>query len=347
MKKILIKHVGNMGDMVFLVPPALATLKKVYPHCQITFLTAWGYKDKHGRWGKRSQDGHCIALSLNNPHIDHLAHWHDTKTSLSGNICQEEGHKIPTWSKDYYEKIKSSSAFDLVYELDFGISANDNPIKKMYQLLNLPDENYSDYKLYFNQRDLSIAEEIIKEHPSPRIVLLESLFGKTTRSWDKHKLPALNQAIKKHFGVKPIYFGSRFSPYYQGHPLTLNQNIALLKFCHVAVGPLSGPLHFAAACGLPTITIHCDVPLRRTAPAYFLNKYITNPQHRHRTILGPSPCVHHQLKNPLFCDNLTPYEAKKQNYKNWDNPGNQSKKSCLSVITVDEIISVLSDIVRP
>jgi hypothetical protein len=346
MKKILIKHVGNMGDMVFLVPPALTTLKKIYPQSQITFITAWGYKDKKGRWGQRSLGGHCLALSMTNPHIDHLIHWHDTKLSLSKNICQEEGHKFPTWSQPYYEQIKQSPDYDLDYELDFGINTQDNPIKKMYELMDIPDENFSNYQLYFSDQDLAIAQKVISSVPRPRLVLLESLLGATTRSWDPNKAPALHEKIKQQFKVEPLYFGSRFVPHYQGAPLTLRQNIALLKFCDVAIGTMSGPLHFAAACGLPTITLYCDAPLHRAAPAYFLNKYIDDKQSKHRTIIGPSPTPYRQLKNPLTCDNLTPQEISQQVYKSWSEPGQSSKKSCLAVITVDEIMSVLSDMIN-
>src|SRR3989344_7091066 len=109
-KRFLVRHVGNMGDLTFFIPPVLATLKKVYPGCHITFMTAWGFKDTRGRWGKRNQDGFCIALMLSSPHIDQLIHYHDSALALDGSLCREEGRRIPTWSKTYYEQQKRDGA---------------------------------------------------------------------------------------------------------------------------------------------------------------------------------------------------------------------------------------------
>src|SRR5689334_22073246 len=133
MREILVKHVGNMGDMIFFVPPVLASLKKHYPQCHITFVPAWGLKDKKGRWGKRNQGGFCIELMMTNPHIDQLVHYHATALALDGSICVEEGQHFPTWNKEYYERQKYSGGYDAVYELDFGIGTEDNPMERMYQ----------------------------------------------------------------------------------------------------------------------------------------------------------------------------------------------------------------------
>src|SRR5688572_18986093 len=116
MKRFLLRHLGNLGDMTFFVPPVLESLKKHYPGCHITFITSWGVKDRRGRWGKRNQGGHSLHLLITKPHIDQLVHWHDTALSLEGTICHEDGRSFPTWSRDYYEEQKASGKYDGVFE---------------------------------------------------------------------------------------------------------------------------------------------------------------------------------------------------------------------------------------
>ncbi len=364
-KAFLVRHLGNMGDMIFFIPPVLETLKKRYPDCHITFVTAWGFKirnwkleirnengqlqprlAKKDRWGERNQGGFCIELMMENPHIDQLVHWHDTKLSIDGSLCQEEGKSFPTWSKAYYEEQKRSGKYDAVYELDFGIKTEDNPIQRMYEAIGFPEEIFSDYKLYLTDRDKKVAASVMENYPRPRIVLLEGIEGTTTRGWDPAKVKKLEAEITRTFGVSPILFGGRHQHFYEGRPLTLRENIATLLYGDVGIGVMSGPVHFAAAVGLPTITLYGDQPLHRAAPAYFLNEYISDSTKKHRTILGPTRSPMKFLKEGTTKLNLTPAEWKSQGYRNWNEPGRQATKSCMAVITVDEVMTVLSHVLN-
>ncbi len=336
------RHLGNMGDMIFFVPPVLATLKRVYPDCHITVVTAWGFKDRRG-WGRRNQSGFSISLLMTNPHIDELVHWHDAKLSLGARICEEEGKQIVTWSKKYYEQQKASGKYDGVYELDFGLTYDDNPLARMYETMGLPNEIYSEYKVYLTENDLHVAQAAMEKIATPRIVLLEGIEGITTRGWDPQKLVGLAATITRDYGVPPLWFGSKYLREYQGRPLTLRENIATLTLCDVGIGVMSGPTHFAAAVGLPTLTLFCDQPLHRAAPAYFLNSYIENPTRRHRTLLGPTGPTYTFLKNNTPSQNLTPAEAATQGARDWQHPGRQATKSCLATITPDEVMTVLRD----
>ncbi|OGY31295.1 MAG: hypothetical protein A3C02_04565 [Candidatus Andersenbacteria bacterium RIFCSPHIGHO2_02_FULL_45_11] len=346
MKKFLIKHVGNMGDMVFFVPPILEAIKKKYPDSHITFVTAWGFKNKYGKYGKRNQGGFCISLMMTNPHIDQLVHFHSTKISLAGALCIEEGKAFPTWNSEYYEKQKNSDNYDAVYELDVGIVQDENPLEHLYRDIGMQDEYFTNYKLYFTDHDKEVAKKVMERFVQPRIVMLESIEGITTRGWDPVKVAQLERAIQAKYGVPPIWFGAKHLHEYEGRPLTLRENIATLLYCDVAIGVLSGPLHFAAAVGLPTITLFCDQPLHRAAPAYFLNEYIADDAKKHRTIIGPTGGKMGFLKEGSTEINLTPNEWKIQKYKDWSNPGRQSTKSCLSVLTVDEVMAVVKDMVH-
>lgn len=355
MKKFLIRHLGNMGDMIFFVPPVLETLKRTYPDCYITFVTAWGYKEtkrsfptfiKKEHWGQRNQSGFSIALMMHNPHIDQLVHWDDTQLSLEGDICVEEGRRIPTWSAKYYATQKSSGEYDGVYELDFGIAHDDNPMERMYEAIDMPGETFSNYKIYLSEADRKAGSIIALQYSGPRIVLLEGIEGTTTRGWDPGKVSELETSIKNVYGVDPIWFGGKYLPTYEGRTPTLRENIAALTHYDVAIGVLSGPMHFAAAVGCPTICLYGDQYLHRAAPAYFLNEYIDDSAAYHRTILSPTNYHNMKfLKDGTTQVNLTPEEWRTQEYENWQNPGRQSTKSCLAAITVDEVMAVLADVV--
>jgi len=342
-KKFLLRHIGNMGDMVFFILPVLETLKRRYPDCHITLVTAWGFKDKKGRWGKRNLDGFQIALLSVDPRIDQLVHWRDTALSLNGTICQEGALSFPTWNKAWYEKEKKSGAYDAVYELDFGLHPAENPVTRVYAAIGLPEETYSNYQLHLRQGEKDLARAVMENYPFPRIFLLESIEGETTRGWDPRKIPALERAIQKTYGVNPIWFGGRHIPYYQGRLLTLRENIACLTEGTAGIGVLSGPLHFAAAVGLPTLTLYADQPIHRAAPAYFLNPYIADPRKKHRTLLGPAGPTMHFLKSEQLPEELTAREARNQHFKSWVEPGRQATKTGLAALTVDEVMTVLHD----
>ncbi len=346
MKRFLVRHVGNMGDMVFFVPPIVEAIKKKYPDSHITLVTAWGFKNKYGKWGARNQGGFCISLMMTNPHIDQLVHFHSTKLSLASSFCVEEGTAFPTWNSEYYEEQKSSGNYDAVYELDVGIVQDENPMEHLYRDIGMSEEYFTNYKLYFTDHDREVAKQVMAPFPHPRIVLLESIEGKTTRGWDPVKVGQLEATIRSTYGTPAVWFGAKHIHEYQGRPLTLRENIATLLYCDIAIGVLSGPLHFAAAVGLPTITLFCDQPLHRAAPAYFLNEYITDDAQKHRTLMGPNGPVFGFLKEGSTQVNLTPAEWKSQKYVDWNNPGRQSTKSCLSVLTVDEVMAVVQDMVH-
>lgn len=333
-----------MGDMVLIVPAVLAALKKKHPNSHITFITSWGYKDNQGRWGNRNQSGHSLHLLMTNPNIDELIHWHDTRLSLEKKICHEDGESFPTWSKDYYESQVKSQSFDQVIELDFGLAINDNPLQRAFELAKVDKLSSTFHQIYLTDKDKEVAKFVIDKFPKPRIVFTDSLNGIATRNWDPDKIKPLEQAIQDKYHIEPIWFGTK-TPLYHGRPLTLRENIATLTYCNICIGVLSGPIHFAAAIGLPTLTLFCDHPLHRAAPAYFLNPYIKDERKKHRTLLGPNGSKMQILKptQPYPC--LTPAQVKKQGFKHWTKPGRQPTKSCLSVLTVDEIMRVLSDMI--
>lgn len=339
-RRILLKHIGNMGDHLFLVGPLLETLARRYPDADVTLVAAWGYKDRHGRWGERNQDGYCIALMMENPHIDHLVHWDDHRLSLDGNICREEGRHFPTWNPEWYAQEKRE--YDLVLELDFGLSVFDNPLERVYALAGLPGETFGMYPFYGSPQDWEIGRAVAGMHPGPRVVFLEGTDGKSMRGWDLEKVSALERIVGQAVGHAPLWFGAQHPRTHEGKRLTLRQNIAFAGSCDLAIGVMSGPMHFAAAAGVPTICLYGGQPLHRAAPSYFLNPQIADPLRRHLTIEGPTcdePCF---LKRAIPCKNLSAEEKASSGFRSWQEPGRQEDKSCVATIPVETVAAAIS-----
>lgn len=335
--RILIKHVGNLGDHLFLVGPLLEVLARRHPDAEVTLVAAWGYKDAHGRWGKRNQDGFCIALMKENPHIDQLVHWHDDACSLDGDICVEEGVHFPTWNPEEYERQKRTA--DLVAELDFGISVFDNPLEKVYETVGLRGETEGRYPFYGTQSDWRVGRAVAARLPRPRVVFLEGLDGPTMRGWDPEKVAALSRRLVEELGITPVWFGAQHPKTYHGRPLTLREHVAFVGSCDLAIGVMGGPMHLAAAAGSQTICLYGGQPLHRAAPSFFINPSLADARARHVTIEGPTcdePCF---LKRDRPCKNLTEEAARTSGFQSWKSPGRQRDKSCVATIPVDTVFA--------
>ena len=338
-QRILLKHVGNMGDHLFLVGPLLEVLARRSPDAEITLVTAWGYRDAHGRWGDRNQDGYCIALMKENPHIDHLVHWHDRKRSLDGEICIEEGKRFPTWDPAWYEQEKRN--YDVVLELDFGLTVFDNPVQRVYEKAGFPDETYGCYPFYGSASDWAVGREVAETLPQPRLLFLEGFDGESMRGWDPEHVRELAARVRETLGTEPVWFGARYPKTYGGRPLTLRENIAFAGSCDLAVGVMGGPMHFAAAAGVPTICLYGGQPLHRAAPSYFLNPHIADSAKHHITIEGPTcdePCF---LKRDRPCKNLSTDAARSSGFRSWQHPGRQHDKSCVATIPLETVYATI------
>ncbi len=337
-RNILLKHVGNMGDHLFLVGALLEALAQRFPDAEVTLLAPWGYKDAQGRWGERNQDGYCIALMKENPHVDHLIHWHDTALSLDGDLCVEEGAHFPTWNPAWYAR--QLPTYDLVVELDFGLSVFDNPLERAYERAGLPGETSGSYPFYGSPTDWRVGREVAERAPRPRVAFLEGLDGQTMRGWTPENVHRLADRLAV-VGITPVWFGARYPQEHAGRRLTLRENIAFVGSCDLALGVMSGPMHFAAAAGVQTICLYGGQPLHRAAPSYFLNPHLADPTRQHITIEGPTcdePCF---LKRDRPCKNLGADAARTSGFQDWQRPGRQSDKSCVATIPVETVYATL------
>lgn len=336
-RHILLKHVGNLGDHVFLVGALLEGLAKVWPSAEVTLVTAWGYKDRRGRWGKRNQDGYCIALMKENPHIDRLVHWSDFGPSLDGRICEEEGRRFPTWNRAHFDLRRGD--YDLVAELEFGLAVEDNPLERMAAAVGIPDAPLGPYPFYGTPEDWTVGNAVAKRLPRPRVVFLEGFDGTTMRGWDPEKVRALKDRFVTELGIVPFWWGARFAPLYQGRRLTLRENIALLGCYDLAIGVLGATMHFAAAAGTQTICLYGAQSYARAAPGFSFSQ----ERPRHVTIFGPTcdePCL---LKREIPCKNLHGDDRVTTGFESWQRPGRQSDKSCVAAIPVETVFTAAAE----
>lgn len=337
-RQILLKHVGNMGDHLFLVGALLEGVGRAWPDAAVTLVTAWGYKDERGHWGKRNQDGYCISLMKENPYVHQLVHWSDFGPSLNARICHEEEMTFPTWDRDHFERVRAR--YDVVAELEIGLTSEENPLERMSTTVGLPDLRLGPYPFYGTARDWDVGCAVAATYPRPRVVLLEGLNSPTMRGWDPFKTSLLETRLRAH-GIPPIWWGAAFTPLYRGRRLTLRENIAFLGSCDLAVGVLGAPMHFAAAAGTKTICLYGAQAYGRAAPAFAFNPFRDDPRSHHVTIFGPTcdePCL---LKRTIPCKNLRGERRTTTGFLDWQRPGRQEDKSCLAEIPVDTVFAAV------
>lgn len=339
--RILLKHVGNMGDHLFLVGSLLEGLARVWPEAEVTLATAWGYKDRRGRWGKRNQAGYCISLMKENPHVDQLVHWSDAGLSLDGRICVEEGERFPTWNRAHFDGVRRDYAVRA--ELEFGLDIEENPLERFAAAVGLAGVNLGPYPFYGSPRDWAVGRELSERFPRPRVVFLEGLAGTTMRGWDPAKAAALEARFRSELNIHPLRWGAQHTLLHRGRKLTLRENIAVLAQCDLAIGVLGAPLHFAAAAGVQTICLYGAQAYQRAAPGFFFNATMPDPARHHVTIFGPTcdaPCL---LKRSIPCQNLRGEDRSTTGFRSWQEPGRQEDKSCVAVIPVETVFAAARD----
>lgn len=325
-----------MGDHLFLVGALLEGIARMWPEAEVTLVSTWGYKDANGRWGKRNQDGYCIAVMKENPHIDHLVHWSDDDCALDGSMCVEEGARLPTWNRAHFERVQS--AYDVVAELEFGLGIEENPLERITAAIGLPHLGIGPYPFYGSAQDDKVGRQTADRFPHPRVVFLEGLNGTTMRGWDPSKAAVLAEHFER-AGISPLWWGASFTPLYRGQRLTLRENISFLGQCDLAIGVLGAPMHFATAVGTQTICLYGGQAYARAAPGFFVNPSIADRSRHHLTIFGPTcdePCI---LKRELPCKNLHGEARMTTGFRSWQLPGRQHDKSCLATIDVDTVFA--------
>lgn len=343
-KRVLLKHVGNLGDHLFLVGALLEGLARVWPEAEISLVAAWGYKDHHGRWGKRDQDGYAIALMKENPHVDHLIHWSDLSRSLDAKICVEEGRAFPTWDRAHFDAVARD--YDVVAELEFGLEIEENPLERIAAAAGLPRLAIGPYPLYATADDQAVGRAIADRFPRPRVVFLEGVDGTSMRGWDPAKAQILEERLMQTIAVRPIWWGAQFPSLYRGRKLTLRENISFLGNCDLAIGVMGAPMHFAASAGVQTLCLYGAQPYRRAAPGFFFNPTIPDQVRQHVTIFGPTcdePCF---LKRAVPCKNLRGEDRITTGFQRWQQPGRQADKSCVSAIPVQTVFAATQNILE-
>lgn len=351
MNRILIKHVGGMGDFVILVPPLIAIMRERYPGARIAVLTAWsltyvkrwrlggrfGVRRPRVRlYGDRAQGGYCISLINAHPDVHEVIHWHDERSAPEGGICTEDGRSIPTWNRRDFEA--RSLGYDLVLDVDaVGLGYEGNPIDRVLVAHGQAPSGFTDYRLPLSDADHAKVAPFVATLPRPTILIAEGIEKREFRGWDPTKLDALRRELRSRYGTEPIAWGASPLPGVTV-PLSLREQAAFAAACDLSVGVLSGPQHLAAAVGTPTVTLYGMHRPERAEIACHLNPYIGDPTRRHRTVAYPG-CQYCGPKPSKPC----PVAPPNPSWVDWQQPGEQRIKSCIAMISLEAVLSSVDE----
>ncbi|MCL5029021.1 MAG: hypothetical protein M1480_08385 [Bacteroidetes bacterium] len=358
--RVLIKHVGGIGDFIFFVPPIVESLKNKYPLASVDVLTTcsinrtvkikliskWPFVGRRyvRIWGEpqSSRSGYCVDLIVANPFVDNVINFHSNKVDLDGRFLSTYCYDrcIKTWNLKYLNKVVSKNIYDKFLDIDsVQLNRFSNPLRILFSKLGEGDIYYSNYKTYTTEGDKRKIDGIIKKYPQPRILFCEGVDSLAMRSWTSEKVAALTQMIKEKYSVDPIWFGKRDIPIIDGRPLTLREHAEFARRCDVAIGNANGPFHLAASVGVTTILLLSLLSVERVAPEYHLNPYINNSNLLHVTVHALECDKHCDLKPKEPCDQFG--SIIEQGWNSSDDPGRQSTKSCGAAIRVETVYETL------
>lgn len=181
----------------------------------------------------------------------------------------------------YYQKFGDLLGLRRLQPLEFGLSASDDERRRIDELL-----------------EQECAKQRISRPGPQRLAAL--ILGSTwpSRFWPAAHYADVVRALAERFGIVCVMVGSR-SEEAPAHELTeclrgtpiinlvsktkLRELAALFSACRFAVGSDSGPMHIAAAAGIPVISLWGSTSSRRSAPYGSESLVLSSP-------IGCSPC---------------------------------------------------------
>jgi len=148
----------------------------------------------------------------------------------------------------------------------------------------------SDLELWLGREDEAFAQQILESHgvlPEDSLVAFAPGAGAANRLWPILNFAELGRWLLREYHPRIVLVGGTqdrdFGEYFEGQlcdrvvnaigRTTLRQAAALLRLCHLFLGNDAGPMHLAAACGLPVVEISCHPrggsPLHGNSPLRF------------------------------------------------------------------------------
>ena len=196
----------------------------------------------------------------------------------------------------YSEKVTDDKAkLNTGYDCLFSYVINENTVKHevernldMIRILGGVVQEKR-LELYLGQEDEAFAEQTLTFHgicDSDLLIALSPGAGSGKRMWPLHRFVELGAWLKREYDARILIVGGRgeeplghfFEQRLDGTvnvvgETSLRQTGALLKRCNLFVGNDAGPMHLAAAAGIPVIEISCHPrdgsPLHYNSPTRF------------------------------------------------------------------------------
>ena len=172
--------------------------------------------------------------------------------------------------------------------------------------------------------------------PDPRPVLVNPAAAKTPRAWSSERFRRLAEAVANGPAGAPVlvHHHAPFEPPagWPAHPAvqllagaTLVELAAVMARCRLYVGNDSGPLHIAAALGLPTVGIYGPSTPDRTSPR------------------GASGAPHHPVSARFSCS-----PCRERFFDECPSPPSaDGRPPCLDAVRVEAVVEQVERLLRP
>lgn len=286
MKRLLVIRFGALGDLIH-VSPSLEAVKRAYPGVEIHLLTSPGYRvlanllpgvDHVWTWEKKRGwlELFKIAVQLKRAGIDSVVNLHPSFKSLL-----IMGLLLPIRSTVYHkEKLKVKGSAQRAIHRHHATEDFYQPFQRLLGLPNLDHQFLpmlkhatSSENMPFKPHDqrwiavipgvgakrsnrawepasyLHLAQALLTERPDISILLVGGPDEAALAGQLKKSLAGWADQIENHCGKHDI-------------PGTAS----LLAQCDLVIGGDTGPMHLAAALGVPLVGIYGPTALSRTGP---------------------------------------------------------------------------------
>ncbi len=294
-KRILILKPSALGDIIHTLP-LLVSLKKSFPNRYI----AWGVKEKF------------VDLLAKNPYLDEAIVWKergfwrfvkDIRDRRFDVILDLQGlfrtgliaylSKAPQRWGFLKEETKEKQFFFLNIRIP---TPSENIVEKY---LDFAEHLQADKIVEFPIFEKESAKEYIGQYfqrtdisPSDKVIALIQGTGWENKTWKAERFAQLGRLLytKKNWKVILIWGvgeaekekANMINKMAGGRLLvapatTIGQLISLLKRCSMAIGGDTGPLHLAAALGLPVVGLSGPTPPARNGPFTDKKEIIYHP----------------------------------------------------------------------
>lgn len=317
----------NLPDawITLVVKPAIYNLVELCPYVDEVLTYDW---DNRGRFGQLRRHGRALALAWKHlwrrrfdlailPRWD-ADHYHGTFVAYFSGA---------PWRVGYSENViahkkRLNGGFDQLLTHALQDNTLKHEVEHNLEVIRSLGGQVEDdqLELWLGEEDTVFAERFLREHSAKSHDLLVALgpgAGAPKRLWPIGRFAEIGSWLLDTYGARLLVVGGRGE-----EPLgeelqralgdgvvnavgrtTLRQTAALLKHCRLFVGNDAGPMHMAAAVGVPVVELSCHPesgsPWSANSPSRF------RPWGVSHTVLQPkvpqAPCIDECVAHEPHC----------------------------------------------